>query len=120
MRSLLVVAVGGAIGASARWGVGEVVTAGAGGFPWATFLVNVVGCALIGLATRTLVRGSDAWLALVVGALGGFTTFSAFAVETRALLDEGNGGVALVYVAASLIVGLVAAELARVEDGPTS
>ncbi len=120
MRSLLVVAVGGAIGASARWGVGELVDGTAGGFPWATFAVNVLGCTLIGLATRRLVRGSDAWLGVVVGGLGGFTTFSAFAVETRALLDGGSGGTALVYVGASLVAGLVAVELVRAEDGPTS
>lgn len=119
MRSLLVVAVGGAIGASARWGIGELIGDTAGGFPWATFVVNVVGCALIGVATRRLVRGSDTWLGVVVGVLGGFTTLSAFAVETRALLDDGSGGTALAYVGASLIVGLVAVELTRDESDST-
>jgi fluoride exporter len=117
MRSLLVVAVGGAVGASARWGVAELVTGTSHGFPWSTFVVNVVGCALIGLATRRLVRGSDAWLGVVVGVLGGFTTFSTFAVETRGLLDDGRGGTALLYVGASLIVGLLAVDLVRAEDG---
>ena len=120
MRSLLVVAVGGAIGASGRWAVGELLANGEGGFPWATFIVNVVGCALVGLATRRLVRGSDAWLGIVVGVLGGFTTFSAFAVETRLLLDDGDAWTALAYVGASLLVGLVAVEVTRVENGPTA
>ncbi len=120
MRSLLVVAVGGAIGAAGRWGVAELVDGSDGGFPWATFVVNVVGCLLIGIATRRLVRGSDAWLGVVVGVLGGFTTFSTFAVETRGLLDDGHGGTALLYVGASLIVGLVAVDLVRAEDGTSS
>lgn len=120
MRSLLVIAVGAMIGAGARWGIGELVSTGAGGFPWSTFIVNVVGCALIGLATRRLVRGSEAWLGIVVGVLGGFTTFSTFAVETRTLLDEGNGGIALLYVGASIIAGFAAVELVRTEEGPTS
>lgn len=118
MRSLLVVAAGGAIGAGARWGVGEVVSGTDGGFPWATFIANVVGCLLIGLATHRLTRGSDAWLAVVVGGLGGFTTFSAFAVETRTLLESGHAATALVYIGASLIVGLGAVELTRAEDPP--
>lgn len=120
MRSLLIVAVGGALGATARRGAGELVGVTRSGFPWATFVVNIVGCLLIGLATRRLVRGSDAWLGIVVGLLGGFTTFSAFAVETRALLDDGRGVTALVYVGASLVVGLVAVDVLRAEDGPTS
>lgn len=116
MRSLLVVAVGGAVGASGRWGIAELLTGTTRGFPWSTFVVNVVGCALIGLATRRLARDSDVWLGVVVGVLGGFTTFSTFAVETRGLLDDGRGGTALVYVGASLMLGLGAAELARGED----
>ena len=120
MRSLTIVAAGGAFGAGARWGVSEVVGTTTGGFPWATFTVNVVGCLLIGAATRRLVRGSDLWLGLVVGVLGGFTTFSAFAVETRGLVDAGRGGIALMYVGASLVVGLVAVDAVRAEDGPTS
>ncbi len=113
MRSSLVVAVGGAIGASARWGVGEMLASASVGFPWATFVVNVLGCMLVGLATRRLVRHSDAWLGAVVGVLGGLTTFSAFAVETRSLLATGDTLTALVYVAATLILGIGATELVR-------
>ena len=118
MRPLLIVAVGGALGAAGRTAVGELVDVTGGGIPWATFVVNVVGCLLIGLATRRLVRGSDAWLGLVVGVLGGFTTFSAFAEETRALLADGRGGTALLYVGASLVVGLVLVDVVRVDDSP--
>lgn len=119
MRTLTIVAGGGALGAGGRWGVGQLLDGTSGGFPWATFVVNVVGCVLLGLATRRVARGSDAWLGIVVGVLGGFTTFSAFAVETRALLDDGRGGTALLYVGASLVVGLVAVDTVRAEGGTT-
>lgn len=113
MRPTLLVASGGAFGAAVRWSVGELVGHDDAGFPWATFVVNVVGCVLIGLAARRLERGSDAWAATVTGALGGLTTFSTFAVETRALSDGGHGVTAMVYVGASVLVGVAAVELAR-------
>lgn len=96
-----------------RWSVGELVGPNDGHFPWATFVVNVVGCVLIGAATRRLDRGSDAWCFTATGVLGGLTTFSAFAVETRALLDGGHATVAAAYVAASVVVGVAAVELIR-------
>ena len=76
------IAVGGAIGAIARWGVDEIVgtigsTPSPASWPWATLIVNIVGCALIGLAARLLRRDSIAWDFAVTGVLGGFTTFSA-------------------------------------------
>lgn len=94
MRVWLAVAVGGALGALARWLVGEGVLAigpSAAGFPWSTLLVNVVGCALIGLLAP-LVVGARPWVAgfVVTGFLGGFTTYSAFAEETFILLDRGD------------------------------
>lgn len=113
MRAYLLVAAGGALGSSARWAVGEVIDRPPGSFPWATLLVNVVGCALIGLAARHLVRASDRWMLAVTGVLGGLTTYSAFASETRELLDAGHSRLALVYVAATLVAGLAATELFR-------
>ena len=107
----LAVAVGGALGALARWLVGEGVLAVAPsttGFPWSTLLVNVVGCALIGLLAP-LVVGARPWAAgfLVTGFLGGFTTYSAFAEETFLLLDRGDlMGTAL---AAGYVVATIAA-----------
>jgi fluoride exporter len=111
MRSIGVVALGGAVGASLRWGVGQLIEPRTDGFPWATFIVNVVGCVAIGFAARRVPRNSDAWLGLVVGVLGGLTTFSAFAVETRSLLDSGHAATAAAYVVATLVVGLGATEL---------
>ena len=113
MRSYVLVAVGGAVGASVRWQVGELIVRDPGEFPWATLIVNIVGCVLAGLAARRLLAGSDRWIAVVTGLLGGLTTYSAFAHETRGLLDAGHAGQALVYVAASMVGGLTAVEIAR-------
>lgn len=113
MRAYLLVAVGGAVGAFARWGVNGVFDRPPGSFPYGTLLVNLVGCALVGLAARRLVRGSDRWMLAVTGVLGGLTTYSTFATETRGLLDAGHGGQALAYVAASIVGGLAAVEIAR-------
>jgi CrcB protein len=113
MRSYILVAVGGAVGASMRWGVGESISRTPGTFPFATLLVNVIGCVLIGFAARMLVRGSDRWQIGVTGLLGGLTTYSTFATETRELLDAGHAGQALLYIAVSIIAGLAATELAR-------
>ena len=113
MRSYLLVAGGASIGASIRWATGEMITSSPGSFPWATLLVNLVGCALIGFAARQMARNSWRWLAGVTGLLGGLTTYSTFAVETRELLDAGRAGLALMYVAVSVVGGLAAVEIVR-------
>lgn len=113
MRPFLLVAIGGVIGASLRWGVGELIEHPSDQFPWSTLLVNVAGCALIGLAARRLTRGSDIWLIAITGGLGGLTTYSAFAFETRSLVDAGRGTLALVYIGLTIVAGLAAVELAR-------
>jgi fluoride exporter len=113
MRPVILVAVGGALGASARWGLAQYVPNDAASFPWATLTANIVGCIAIGLAARHLKRGSDLWYALVIGVLGGLTTFSAFAVETRLLIDAERPAIALSYVATTLVAGIGATRLAR-------
>lgn len=106
----LAVAVGGALGALVRWGVGEVLppTVGAG-LPWATLVVNVVGAFLLGVLIArqpsTLIRAG-----LGTGALGAFTTYSAFAVETVELAN-GRPLAALVHVVVMLVLGLAAARV---------
>lgn len=110
-RSLLVVA-GGAAGATVRWAVDRAIDVDAAGFPWATLLVNLVGCVAIGLAARRWNRDSDVWHGVVVGVLGGLTTFSAFAVETEVLLRADRFATATAYVAASMAGGVLATELA--------
>ena len=107
------VAVGAVAGSALRWGTGAAIDAQPGEFPTATLLVNLLGCLLVGVAARRVRPGSLAWLGLVTGGLGGLTTFSAFAVETRALLAGGRGWAAATYVVASVAGGVGAAALAR-------
>ncbi|WP_040338836.1 fluoride efflux transporter CrcB [Candidatus Blastococcus massiliensis] len=108
-------ALGGALGALARWGVAEALPSDAGGWPWATLLVNLTGCLLLGLLLgRVVPRFPDAtWPRpfLVTGLLGGFTTFSAFALETVQLTEGGHPGAAAGYVLASVAGGIAAAAL---------
>lgn len=118
VRLWLAVALGGALGALGRWIVGEAVVGwiGAGPtFPWGTLLVNVVGCALIGVVAP-LVIGRSRWIAgfAVTGFLGGFTTYSAFAEETFALADRGDTTgllLAAVYVLTTISVTTAAVAL---------
>lgn len=109
---LLYIALGGAAGALARYGLGGWVQDRAGfGFPWGTLVVNVLGCLLIGLAMRYLeaVRLAPEVRALVtVGVLGAFTTFSTFSYETVALIEDGAWGRAAGYALGSLILGIAA------------
>ncbi|MER2509954.1 fluoride efflux transporter CrcB [Amaricoccus sp.] len=114
MPVLLQIALGGAIGASARYLLVNAVTRFVGpGFPWGTFLVNVVGCFGIGLAAALLLGSSDPALRrvapfVVPGVLGGFTTFSAFSLETFQLIDRGALAAAAAYVGGSVGIGLAA------------
>src|SRR3954465_10895902 len=87
MPVIIGVALGGAFGASARYAVDRVIEQRSDAiFPWATFLINVSGCFVIGLITATLVdrHHLPAWLriGLVMGVIGGYTTFSTFAQES--------------------------------------
>ena len=84
-----------------------------GGWPWATLIVNLVGCLAIGLAARKLARDTVAWAFVVTGVLGGFTTFSAFAVELNDLLDADRFGIAASYLALTLVGGYVATAIAE-------
>ncbi|WP_037891572.1 fluoride efflux transporter CrcB [Streptomyces viridochromogenes] len=111
-----VVAVGGALGATARYAAGLWWPNQPGGFPWATFWTNVVGCAVIGVFMVVI---TDVWAAhrLVrpffgTGVLGGFTTFSTYAVDIQKLVDGGHPRTALAYLAATLIAALTAVRLA--------
>jgi CrcB protein len=107
-----VIAVGGGLGALARYGLALVLPTRPGHFPWATFITNVLGCLLIGvlmvvvteiLPAHRLVRPF-----LGVGVLGGFTTFSTYTVEIRGLLAPGTVGIAFVYLAGTLLGAMLA------------
>ncbi len=109
---LAVIALGGALGSLARWGLAIALPHQPGAFPWATFLTNVSGCLLIG---ALMVLLADVWPPsrylrpfLGIGVLGGFTTFSAYMLDTRALLVTGHPGTAGTYLLGSLAAGLAA------------
>lgn len=105
----LLASAGGALGALARWGVAEALPRSPGGWPWSTLAVNLAGCLLIGLLLAVVSRSSAAWASpfLGVGVLGGFTTYSAFAVEVLELA-AGAPALAAGYITASVAGGVLA------------
>ncbi|WP_223861651.1 fluoride efflux transporter CrcB [Geminicoccus harenae] len=116
-QSLLLVFLGGGLGAAAR----HLVNLGAGrllglGFPFGTLIVNVLGSALMGVivagAALRWQLPQDARLFLTTGVLGGFTTFSAFSLDVLTLWERDRHDLALLYVAASLLLSLAAIALA--------
>jgi len=104
------VAGGAALGALCRWGAGLWLNARWQGFPLGTLFVNLLGGLLIGVALVWLeVRPHDTWrLFVTTGVLGGFTTFSAFGLETMFLLKRGEVGIAAANVVLSVLAGLAA------------
>lgn len=111
-RALVAVAVGGALGATARYAVDVVADRSGIALPWATLAVNVLGCALMGLLVAYVLAHPARHLLwrpfLGVGVLGGFTTFSAFAADAVLLADQGAGATSAAYVVATLAGGLLA------------
>ncbi|MFF5447310.1 CrcB family protein [Streptomyces sp. NPDC012888] len=106
-RVLAAVSAGGALGSGARYGLALMWPAGPGDFPWAVFWTNVAGCALIGVLMALIGEGGRSGHPLLrpflgVGVLGGFTTFSTYAVDVSRLLDEGRAQVALAYGAGTV------------------
>ncbi len=108
--NFLQVALGGAIGASARYGVNLLAVRLVPGLPLGTLAVNVLGCLAMGLLTAMLMLRGGQHLAplLLTGVLGGFTTFSAFALDAAALWEQGRGALALGYVLGSVVLSLLA------------
>jgi len=112
MKALALVALGGGFGAVCRYLLPGLLLRGtAGGFPLGTLAVNLIGCLLIGLWAGLSVR--HAWLdgelrlLLVTGVLGGFTTFSAFGLESLQLLRRGELALTGLYVGSSILLGLL-------------
>lgn len=112
---LAVVAAGGAVGAVARHALDLALPHDAGELPWSTLTANVLGSFLIGLAAVYLVerRHPSTWAYPFVGTgiLGGFTTFSTYAVQTRVLVGEDQAVLAVGYVLATLALAVLAARL---------
>lgn len=114
MTHILLVGLGGFIGSVARYkiGVWTLDLAAEKGFPIGTFIVNLLGCLIIGLlagvAEKHDLFSQEVKLLLFTGLIGGFTTFSAFGLETVSLLSRGEVLVAIIYVSASVLLGVAA------------
>ena len=113
MTRFLLVAAGGAIGSIARYGVGIAAQrlAPAPAWPWGTLTVNVVGGLLMGLlagwlAHRAAANTADLRALIGVGLLGGFTTFSAFSLETALMIERREIGPAALYVGLSVLLAV--------------
>jgi CrcB protein len=109
---LAVISAGGAIGSLARYAIGNALPPSPDGFPWATFIINVTGCLLIG---ALMVLVGDVWSGhrlvrpfLGVGVLGGYTTFSTYIVDIQRLMNHGSAGPALAYLSGTLVAALLA------------
>ncbi|WP_295070917.1 fluoride efflux transporter CrcB [Ruminococcus sp.] len=112
MTDCLIVAFGGAIGAVCRFLIGKLPVGSNEGFPIKTFLINIIGCFIIGLAAalalKQLSESPKLVMFLKVGICGGFTTFSSFALETSGLIEKGSYLTAAAYVVLSVVLGVAA------------
>ena len=114
MSPWLLIAVGGALGSVSRYACSVFVTQRLGqSFPWGTLVVNVVGSFAIGVLAAVIAAPQRAGSQIIrdfmmVGFLGGFTTFSAFSLQTLQLMRDGKVAVALINVVASVLVCLIA------------
>jgi CrcB protein len=118
MPVVLAITSGGAAGALARFGVDSLIERHVDSlFPWSTFAINVSGCFLNGLLVALAVDalGAPAWVAqgLIVGFLGAYTNYSAFAAETYELTEMRQWGLALANIVASGAVGVAAVALGQ-------
>ncbi|MEV0715320.1 CrcB family protein [Asanoa sp. NPDC050611] len=109
---VVAISTGGVLGALARYGIAQAWPTPVGGFPWATFVINVTGCLLIGalmvVVTDLAPRQRLLRPFLGVGVLGGYTTFSTYAVEIRNLIAAGAPGTAALYLLATLAAACAA------------
>jgi fluoride exporter len=109
---LAAIALGGALGAPARYGVAQVIHVTTDTFPWATFWTNVSGSLALGLLLALILERFPPSRYVrpfaATGFLGAYTTYSTFAVETDLLIKHGHAGIGLAYAAASLVAGFAA------------
>jgi len=109
MMNWLLIGLGGALGAMGRYGVYTIMKPTSdGAFPKHTLIANLLGCLLIGVMFRIPLKGNEwVWQLLVIGLLGGFTTFSSFGLESFQLIKAGKTGIAVTYMLASTLGGLL-------------
>lgn len=108
LRNILLVAIGGAIGSVCRYLLSGINVAS---WPWGTFAVNILGSLFIGLFVRLVSKGivsPEIKLLLVTGFCGGFTTFSTFANESFSMMKAGDALQMALYLAASVVIGILA------------
>jgi CrcB protein len=114
VNAFLLVGIGGAIGAIARYSAGLAIgRVWSSTFPLATMLVNISGSLIMGLFIGWLARTTPAWQAdarlfFAVGVLGGFTTLSSFSLDTFSLIERGEMAQAVIYVLGSVVVSVLA------------
>lgn len=113
MKIILVIALGGALGSVARYLVGKAsVMIWGPDFPWDTLIVNIIGCFIMGILAGVLAQYTDfsqeVKSFLLIGLLGGFTTFSAFALDVVTLYQRGSWVSAGLYLSASVIASIAA------------
>ena len=111
MNSYLLVGIGGALGALARFGAQNWIGSLPNGFPVATFLVNIVGSiamgVLVGILAKTTPQYQDEIrLFVAVGIFGGFTTFSSFSLDAIVLIERGDIGLAGIYIVGSVLLSI--------------
>ena len=111
-RVYAAIAVGGALGSAARYGVAQLITVAPDTFPWATLWTNISGSFVLGVVLALVLERFPPTRYVrpfaATGFLGAYTTYSTFAVETDVLVKDGHAGVALAYVVVSLAAGLSA------------
>ena len=113
VSSFIWVALGGAVGSVARFGVNLTAPRLLGAdFPWATLIVNILGSLMMGFLAAFLAEKyadqADLRLFLLTGVLGGFTTFSAFSLDVFNLVQRGESSTAMIYASASVVLSIVA------------
>lgn len=112
IKSILLVGLGGAVGSILRYLTGFWLSKySSAGYPWSTFVVNIIGSFVIGLLTGYLSRSdhrSALKLLLVTGICGGYTTFAAFTAENIGLMEAGQWTTAFLYISSSLLLGFAA------------